>query len=427
MSLLDARDLAPSWLRQVGRASLALGLGIAVGLSSGNPGLVLGIAAVIATALVVASLRRPDPMVFLAFMVLALPRVAIPGSPLPAGEVLMLIAVTSAWLTRRQEHLRIPRWFLVSSIGLLGIYVFASLINGLVDFATMKRLIHMSVFVLSTLCIGRELLPTRAAASGLFWGLVAAVSTGIILLPHSAYVGRLTGLFGDPNVAGFLLVVLGAVAISRLEHRWIRIGFGLLLLVALIMTFSRTSLLAVLVCVVWFFIGKRLKRGPALLLIGLLVLVVGVLPTSVQSIGPFHNRSGSDELRTRVASQELQSIGSSPIWGHGAGTATVLVNPDKEKFYFHNSYFAMVNEGGILALITYIPMLFGVFLALMGLDRDDRDFWLECALIGVAILGINLGEVLVELASAVAIGFALNHLLVVRHRRGVDDRVQVRV
>ena len=85
-----------------------------------------------------------------------------------------------------------------------------------------------------------------------------------------------------------------------------------------------------------------------------------------------------------------------------------------------------MNEGGVLALAVFLALLLGVFLSIVGLDDADRDPWLECALIGVAVMGLNLGEVLVELASAVAIGFALAHLLAVRSRTLESDRVQVR-
>ena len=344
VKLLEAREVAPNWLRQVGRAMLALGLGVAVGLSSSEPQLMLGIAVVIATVLVVASLRRPDPLVFLAFAVVAMPKVRIPGLPVPAGEVLMLIAVTSAWLTRGPDHLPIPRWFRWAALAVLAIYLFSSLVNGLVDYSMLKRMIHMSVYVLIALCLGREMLPTKMAAKGLTVGLVVSSLSGMLLFSKSAYSGRLTGVFGDPNVAGFLLAVIGPVVLSRVENRLIRVALALTFLVTIGLTLSRTALLAVVVFGAWFVIGKRLRRGQALLLIGLLVITIGMLPTSIQSIGPFKDRAGSDQLRNRVSDRELTSVGESPIWGHGAGTATVRVNTNDVKLFFHNSYLALLNE-----------------------------------------------------------------------------------
>ena len=62
-----------------------------------------------------------------------------------------------------------------------------------------------------------------------------------------------------------------------------------------------------------------------------------------------------------------------------------------------------------------------------GIDFEAPPLEVAQALIGVTVMAINLGEVLVELASAIAIGFALAHLLAVRRRRAIADRVQVRM
>ena len=67
-----------------------------------------------------------------------------------------------------------------------------------------------------------------------------------------------------------------------------------------------------------------------------------------------------------------------------------------------------------------MTMILGVFLSLIGLDPADRDPWLECSLIGVTVTALNLGEVLVELAAAISIGFALAHLLAVRRRHAIS-------
>ena len=269
MKLLHSRELAPNWLRQVGRAVLALGLGVFVGLSASEPKLLLGVAALISLVLVVSSLRRPDPFVFLAFAVVVMPKVRIPGSPVPAGEVMMLIAVASAWLTRGRDHLVIPRWFRNASIALVGVYLFSSVVNVLFDYSMMKRMVHIGVFVLVALCLGREMLPTRVAVKGLTVGLVGAALSGLLLISRSAYKGRLTGVFGDPNVAGFLLVVLGPVVLSRIEKRVPRLCLAAFFVVAITLTLSRTALLAVIVFAVWVAVGSRLKRKQSLLVIGL--------------------------------------------------------------------------------------------------------------------------------------------------------------
>lgn len=407
----------PRWARQIGRAAMALGLGILVGLSAASPTLLLAFAAAITLVLLVASLNRPDPLVFLAFVVVCMPAVRVPGSPLPAGEALLMLAVFSAWLTRSGDERSTPRWFNVAAIGLVVVYVASSLLNGLVDYLMFKRTLHIVIYALVALFLAQGRLPKRIAARGLIIGLSISSLSGMILKDSSHYEGRLTGLFSDPNVAGFLLVALGPLAIDEIERPVVRRLFTVFLLVTVALTLSRTALLAVAVMMLWFVIGRRLKRAQALLLIGLVVLAIAIAPTSLQSIGPWSDRGGSDQLRTRVTSQEFDAVRSSPVWGHGAGTAFVRVNANKVKFFFHNSYLALMTEGGIFAAAMMGVLLFGPFIAMIALDVRLRDVWLEAALIGVAVMALNLGEVLVEISAAIAIGFAMDYLLTVRESR----------
>ncbi len=418
-------QVLPRWARQVGRAALALACGVLVGLSAGNPTLLLALAALVTIVLAVASLRRPDVLVFLSFAVITMPAVRVPGSPLPAGEALMFMAVFSAWLTRTGDERQTPRWFNNAAIAVVVVYVASSLVNGLVDYAVFKRVLHMVLYVLVAVFLGRGLLPKRVAARGLVTGLTISTISGLVLTNSAHYQGRLTGLFSDPNVAGFLLVVLGPLAINDIERPVTRRLFTLFLLVGVGFTLSRTALLAVAVIGVWFIIGRRLRRAQALLLIGLVVFAIAFLPTSVQNVGPWKDRGGSDQLRTRVTTQEFDAVRSSPIWGHGAGTAFVRVNANQVKFFFHNSYLALMTEGGVLAAAAVLVMLFGTFLSMIALEVRVRDPWLEGSLIGIAVMALNLGEVLVEVAAAVSIGFAMAYLLDVRQARALAGREPV--
>lgn len=410
------RKRAPNWLRQCGRAAIALSLGVFVGLSAAQPEVLLVVSAFILMLLVTASLTKPDPLVFVAFALLTMPKVHIPGSPLPMGETLMLLAVASAFLTLKSGLFTMPRWSRLLLGAFVGALVLSALVNGLLSYTMFKRLLHIAVYALVIIGLVRGLLPRRAALRGLVVGLVISVTIGLILFPKSRYAGRYTGLFGDPNVAGLLLVVLGLIALTGITTRRNRIIFVGLLLPALALTYSRTAFLAAMVSVLWLVIGRKLKPIPALFVVVAVAVTIAVLPTSLQSIGPFSDRTGSDLLRDRVAAQEIDLISEKPILGHGPGTATVLVNQGTTTFYFHNSYFAMIQEGGIVSLVTVMTLLIGTFLALMSLDTTDRQPLLEAAIIGVWVMSINLGEVLLELSTAVTIGMALAYIVRVRSR-----------
>ena len=426
MRTIRIPDTMPSWARQGTRAVIALCLGVLVGFSAAVPQLLVAVALVLVALLVTASLRRPDPLVFLAFMFIAMPAVHLPGSPLPLGESLMLLAVFSAFLTLKKGLDQVPRWALFSALGLFGVYVLSAVVNGLHHYTTVKRIVHLLVYVMALVGLVRGLLQRRIALRGIQVGLAISVFVGIVLLPTSFYKGRLTGLFGDPNVAGLVIVVLGSIALAGIRNRRYQVAYAVLLLVGLVLTFSRTALLAAILIALWVWVGRKLRPIPALAAVLVTALVIGVLPTSLQSIGPFNDRTGSDQLRNRVSAQEFKVVKEKPVLGHGPGTATVLVNFGTTKFYFHNSYLALIEEGGVLALIPIGILLIGTLFAMIALDTTDRQPLLEGALIGVAVMAINLGEVLVELSAAVAIGYALAYLASL-HRRQFATRPLERV
>jgi hypothetical protein len=180
------------------------------------------------------------------------------------------------------------------------------------------------------------------------------------------------------------------------------------LLAAVVLTYSRTSLLAVLLIVVWSLVGRRLSTGLGMVLLTGMIYGIAHFPESLKSIGPFADRVGSDALRVRIVAQEEIQIMASPWLGNGPGTSKVDVLG--QSFFFHNSYIALQNEGGRIAQAL---LLLAGFAALVGLvrlgDRQLRNVWYEAAIIAAAVCAINLGEVLLELPTALALGMAAFH------------------
>lgn len=401
----------PPWLRQCGRALVALVLGTVVGLSASEPKLLLLVAAALAGLFIAASLRRPDPLVFLAFFAIAVPKMSLPGSPIPLGESLMMLATFSAFLTLREGLAKIPRWAGMALGSLFAAFVLSGFVNALFQLDMFKRLLHMLVYVLVIAGLARGLLSWRIALRGIQVGLIFAVSVSIVLLPVSTYQGRLTGLFGDPNVAGMLIVVLGGISLWGITRRRNQVIYGGILAVGLFLTYSRTAILAAILATAWVVIGRKLRPIPALGAVIVVTLAVALTPTSLQQIGPFSDRTGSDLLRDRVTSQEFQAVKQKPIIGHGPGTATVMVNFGTTQFFFHNSYLALLNESGGVGMFFFAILMIGLFLSLVALETTDREPLFEASLIGIAVVALNLGEVLVELGAATAIGFALAYLV----------------
>ena len=136
-------------------------------------------------------------------------------------------------------------------------------------------------------------------------------------------------------------------------------------------------------------------------------MAIARFPESLKQIGPFADRAGSDALRGRIVAQEEIQIAASPWLGNGPGTSRVEVLG--QSFFFHNSYVALQNEGGRIAQALLLLAGLAALVGLVRLDSRLRNHWYEAALIAVAVCAINLGEVLLELPTALALGMAAFH------------------
>ena len=98
---------------------------------------------------------------------------------------------------------------------------------------------------------------------------------------------------------------------------------------------------------------------------------------------------------------------TTPWYGNGGGTSRVLV--DGQQFFFHNSYLGARNEGGWPLLIMVVLLIGLAFAGLFRADsrRHPRTPWLQVSLIATLVCALSLGEVLLDLPTAVAIGLAV--------------------
>jgi hypothetical protein len=275
------------------------------------------------------------------------------------------------------------------------------------DLTPYRRLMHLVLYMALVVFAAQGRYAVRSMAPGLATGLL--VSAAAYYAGYgTAYEGRLAGLMADPNAAGYMLTVLGCIALAGLTPGRRRNLVGLALLVAVLLTYSRTSLLALLLILVWSLIGRRLSTGLGVALLAVMVYGIAKFPESLKSIGPFADREGSDALRQRIVEEEASRIAEASPWlGNGPGTSKVDVLG--ESFYFHNSYVALQNEGGRIALALLLLAGLAALVGLVRLDSRLRNHWYEAALIAAAVCAINLGEVLLELPTALALGMAALH------------------
>jgi hypothetical protein len=339
-----------------------------------------------------------------------LPMAELQVADLPVSELSMGIAVGVAIL--RVPRTKAPAWLLLPLLALLGLmYLSAQLNDDAADWT--RRMLHFVLFVALAVVAAQGRFHTRSMAKGLAVGLL--VSAAAYYQGYGTdYEGRLAGLMGDPNAAGYLLATLGALALAGLPGSRMRVPLGLLFGAAVFLTFSRTSLLAVGLIIVWVIIGRKLAPSLGALLLATMIWAVTHIPVELQLVGPFADRSGSDSLRQRIAALEEVQVSDAPWYGNGPGTS--YVDLDSGRFFFHSSYLSALNEGGRLALVLIVAVGAFALMALLRLPTGLRNPWYEAGIIAVAVCAVNLGEVLLELPSALALGMAATYVQSMRAR-----------
>jgi hypothetical protein len=337
---------------------------------------------------------------FLLFALMPMSLLQVRG--LPVSELAMGLAVCFALL--RRARLKAALYLMVPLAGMLGMMVLSAQLNDGID--PKRRLLHLGLYVALAFVAAQGRFHTRSMAKGLAAGLL--VSAGAYYLGYGTdYVGRLAGLMADPNAAGYLLTTLGCVALAGLPGSRLRAPLGLVLLLLVVLTFSRTSFLAVALIIVWVMVGRLLAGSLAWLMLAGMIWVVTNIPVTLQTLGPFSDRVGSDALRRRIVTLEEIQISDARWYGHGPGTSKVDV--DGQLFFFHNSYLGVLNEGGRVTQLLMVVAGGLTLLALVRLRVERRNPWYEAGIIAVAVCAVNLGEVLLELPAALVLGLAAAH------------------
>ena len=220
------------------------------------------------------------------------------------------------------------------------------------------------------------------------------------------YDERLSGWIGDPNAAAYYLLTLGLLVVATRQRPSTALLFGVFIVGSVYLTLSRTGIGIVLVSVVWLLVVRRLRLAGALAVVAAVAWVLENVPEDLRLWGPFAAREGSDALRQRIIAAEQVQLDSAPFWGNGPGATKVNVSGNE--FFFHSSYYSVLNEGG-KPLVVLLLVLIAATILVLGrrADRDWRVACLQMALIAPLLMAFTLGEVLLDLPVAVAIGMGL--------------------
>lgn len=352
------------------------------------------------------------PRIFQILLFAVLPLEVLGVNGIPANEI-AAVGIILAAFCRVPLPQTVTKWWIPA----LTIFCLWCLVSTVLAPAELngRRLMHLVVWALLVMVIASGRVHYASMISGLALGLLIGSISGFLKVgSRGGYDGRLTGLFGDPNVAGLVLVVYGLMVMSLASSRW-HLAVVMVSAVALVLTLSRTSMLALSIGLAWMVVATRIRWAFSLGLFAILIPLIFNLGEQLKNWGPFEEREGSDLLRERIIDSEMAVIAQSPFLGNGAGTAKVSV--DGMPFFFHNSYLAMQAEFGMVAVVIYIIVAFAILMMMVQLPRRKRNIPLEMALIALGVCALNLGEVLLHLPAAVALGVAIRWAVIVRSER----------
>lgn len=331
----------------------------------------------------------------------------------PVNEFAMATLVGLALFRPARGGAKLPGPVVLLMGALLALLVYSGIENqGESGIDWTRRVGHVAVMAGLIWAGGTGRLSPRSMGAGLAAGLVAVVGLALAGIGGDAYPGRLTGFLGDPNAGAYFLMVLGLAGIFFADERWkVRLFVAMPVALGLVLTYSRTGIIAFAFALTWLLVGRRLGSAGGAAVAGALVWFAGNVPDSLKTVGPFSDRSGSDKLRERIIAQERVVLSDAPWYGHGPGSAKVSVRG--LEFFFHNSYLATRQEGGWLALLLVLGLLAFTFLRLTPLTRlgDLSATAVQAAIIGVAVMAITLGEAFLDTPVAIVVAMGLGHAL----------------
>ena len=354
------------------------------------------------------------------------------------ASVVLIIFVTHALVTRRKFQR--PPLLAPAIAGLLVMYAFGALASQFVVYSLVEWSKWASLVVLYLVAtqIYRSIASIRIFLTVVCCAVALATLYGFIqkagmdpfpwneqAMKHEVYRG-LPATFGNPNLAGHVLIIafIAALYLTTLRGtRWCAL-LAILFAVHMVYTHQRSivfALTAAAVLVLLAVLARRCTRKPAaavvLVLSSLLVLAAaaaGVLAYWVQStdtrIAPIDT---SLRLRYNAFYSAIQMIHEKPVLGFGPGNYRIENTPfwtDHEQEWFaqerlmnfnvHNDFLEAAVEGGIPAGICYTAFLAlaiaaGIYLYVSRETPAERRFGLTVAAVFLAfavdgVFGFNV-------------------------------------
>lgn len=373
-------------------------------LKSGALGLARGIGAI----------RIPD---FVLLFLLAFSG-EVTATSFKASALVVSAAVALAAFRRPQYRLGTQGlWIAVAAVALL--YVAAVSVTTPPETGAASwegRLLRLTAVFAFLFCLASGRLDLRSGLLGYASAMVLNIPLFYAGLVSDNYGGYLTGIFGDKNVSGMVYSLFGLMLLWYARSRVLGVVIYLGIGVPLWLTGSRTSIAAYVAAGLWIVAAPYLPLVARWILGGVIYGGVNLLASSYARVGVFEGRLGSDELRGRIDAASLAKVHETSFFGRGLGSAFVDLG-DAGSWFFHNSYWSALVEGGWPWTLFLVGMTVLVMIRPFSAHPTREQIIGQGVGIAVLVCASQLGEVFGTEQWAVAVAFALR-MLVQRARRG---------
>ena len=359
---------------------------------------------------------RTPVLPWLALVPIVLASVAIPGVKVPLFDIGAAVAFALCLGFEDDEPTRLPSWLLIVLGGIVMVATASIITVNAPISGAVSRVLHLSLFGMLIWAIAAGKIKRENITKAIVVGLAISSALGVVNLALAGgqnYANRLTGFFGDPNVAALITVALGMIALSDISVRRHRQILVLLMVVTVALTYSRTGLLVLLLALGWTFVLHKAPASVSILAVLLAVVISFTLPSQIQTIGPYSSHAASDQFRAVIDQASFADMRQHFVLGSGAGTAVVRIS-NGTTFFFHNSFEALVTEFGIPGTLLYLVLAAPTIISLFATRRRSPE--IEAAFLALLVMSLTVGEVLFSFTAAVVIGSAWRYVLLDRRR-----------
>lgn len=281
-----------------------------------------------------------------------------------------------------------------------------------------QRTGRIFAMVLLAAFIAERRIDLKSLLFGLWSGMVFNAIGWITGVAPDRYVGYLSGWMNDKNVAGMYYAIIPLLLFGILKNKKHKFLLLLLALPFLWLTGSRTSIGAFVIGIAWYFLANRLNFFFKIILGGGVIWVFEWAQEKFASNSIFGDRTGTDQLRSLIDSASWEKVQSTPWYGLGIGEAYARLD-ERRAYLFHNSFWTLLVEGGIIWLsLVLVATIVTIFVFRQKQQATDkRCLSAEAAMVALFICSWRLGEVMLTLPWALALGLALWYTAIPKNRK----------